>query len=232
MPLEPPKLPEIKLPPNPLKPLRDIIRGGREKIEKAGSDIRSLADELHGNFPGANSTTQIGERPPKIEPQSSGQSPTVAVSKLTPAETLAYQKKEIAKEIWQLEKHLAQGCRIPDKTGKRIPCDCCEKGTFIAGLGYESIPIAERAGQKSDIFEKIARWSEDLAPMVTVAAVESEKYDYKKLSGEASALRKELMGTLALSAMASEITLDEAKKLAAEEAQKEIEKKWHSQEKK
>lgn len=203
MPPEPPKLPEIKLPPNPLKPLRDIIRGGREKIENAGSDIRSLADELHGNFPGTASTTQIGERSPRNGPQSPVQSPPAGTSKLTSEETLAYQKREIGGELWLLEKHLAQGCRIPDKTGKRIPCDCCEKGSWIARLAYESIPIAERAGQSSDIFEKIARWSEDLEPMVTVTAVESGKYDYKKLSGEASALRKQLMGSLSLGALLS-----------------------------
>jgi hypothetical protein len=228
----PPKLPGIKLPPSLLDPLRDIIRGGRERVEKAGSDIRSLADELHNGIPGMTTTIQGGGKTSGIEPQVFTTRPGAAVSKLTSDETLAYQKKEIAKELWQLEKHLAQGCRIPDNSGKRIPCDCCEKGTFIAGLAYESIPIAERAGQTSDVFDKIAHWSEDLAPMVTITAVESGKHDYKKLSGEASALRKELMGTLALSAMAGEVTLDEAKKLAAEEAAKEIERKWHSQEKK
>jgi len=36
---------------------------------------------------------------------------------------------------------------------------------------------------------------------VTVAAVEGGQYDYKKLSGEASALRKELMGSLTLGAL-------------------------------
>ena len=149
------------------------------------------------------STIQETEKAPEIKPQSHTSGSTAVASKLTSEETLAYQKREIAKELWQLEKHMAQGCRIPDKTGKRIPCDCCEKGSFIAGLAYESIPIAERAGQPSNIFEKIAQWSDDLTPMVTVAAVESGQYDYKKLSGEASALRKELMGTLTLSAMAA-----------------------------
>jgi len=128
---------------------------------------------------------------------------TTGGSKLTSEETIDYQKREIAKELWQLEKHLAQGCRIPDKSGKRIPCDCCEKGSWIAGLAYESIPIAERAGQTSGIFEKLASWADALEPMVTVAAVESGQYDYKKLSGQASALRKELMGSLALGALLS-----------------------------
>jgi len=46
-----PKPPRIKLPSSPLDPLRDIIREGRERVEKAGSDIRSLADELRTGLP-------------------------------------------------------------------------------------------------------------------------------------------------------------------------------------
>lgn len=199
----PPRIPRIKLPTHPLEPLREIVRGGRERLEEAGSDIHSIAEEFHGGTPNTTSTIQETEKAPKIEPQSRTVGSTAATSKLTSEETLAYQKREIAKELWQLEKHMAQGCRIPDRTGKRIPCDCCEKGSFIAGLAYESIPIAERAGQPSSIFEKIAQWSEDLAPMVTVTAVESSQYDYKKLSGEASALRKELMGSLTLGSLMS-----------------------------
>lgn len=122
-------------------------------------------------------------------------------SKLTTEETIAYQNREIARELWLVERHLAQGCRIPDSSGKRIPCDCCEKGTFIAGLAYEAIPIAERGGKASEVYVKIARWSENLVPIVTVAAVESEQYDYKKLSGEASELRKELMGSLSFGSL-------------------------------
>jgi len=196
-----PRIPKIKLPTHPLEPLREIVRGGRERLEEASSDIHSIAEDLRGNILNITPTIQETEKATEIEPQSRTASPTTGVSKVTSEETLAYQKREIAKELWQLEKHLAQGCRIPDKTGKRIPCDCCEKGSWIAGLAYESIPIAERAGQTSSVFDKIAQWSEDLTPMVTVAAVESEQYDYKKLSGEASALRKELMGSLALGAL-------------------------------
>lgn len=80
MPFRPPKLPGIKLPSNPLDPLRDIIREGRERVEKAGSDIRSLADELRSGFPGVaspiTSNTTHSERPlPAAMPQPSGESP-------------------------------------------------------------------------------------------------------------------------------------------------------------
>ena len=66
----PPRLPRIKLPANPLEPLREIVRGGRERIENAGSDIRSVADELHGAIPDMTSTIHGTEKVPEIEPQS------------------------------------------------------------------------------------------------------------------------------------------------------------------
>ena len=59
-----PKLPEIKLA-SPLDPLRDFLHGAREKVEKAGSDIRVLADELRSGFPGTISTVD------EIKPQES-----------------------------------------------------------------------------------------------------------------------------------------------------------------
>ncbi len=76
MPLGPPKPPGIKLPSSPLDALRDIIREGREQIEKAGRDIRSLADEFHSGFPSTISAIWGGEKAPEIEPQSLVQSPT------------------------------------------------------------------------------------------------------------------------------------------------------------
>ena len=230
-----PGLPKIKLPENPLSPLRKVVHEGHQQIEKAGRDIHSIAEELRGNIPNKTSTIQDIEEASEIEPQSRTSSPTTDVSKLTNDEILAYQNREIGRELWQLEKHLSQGCRIPDRTGKPVPCDCCEKGSFIAGLAYESIPIAERGGKPSTIYEKIAKWAEELEPMVTASAVESGQYDYKNLSGQASALRKELMGTGSLNALLTpkdQFTLEEAKELAAEEATKEVERRWKSQEKK
>ncbi|GAI49026.1 unnamed protein product, partial [marine sediment metagenome] len=34
------------MPPSPIKPLREILRQGRQQVEKAGDDIHSLASEL------------------------------------------------------------------------------------------------------------------------------------------------------------------------------------------
>ena len=176
---------------NPFQGVKRAIRDGRDKITLAGDNIRGVADEMRGM------TTSYQE---PLADEEAASRPTHA-SSLTSEETLAYQNREIAKELWALEKHLSQGCRIPNKDGVPMPCDCCEKGSFIAGLAQEAIPISERSGQPSAVYEKIANWCESLDPMVAVEAVESGQWDYKKLSGEASALRKELMGTTSLKAM-------------------------------
>lgn len=217
----PPKLPRIKLSASPLKTLREVINDSHQQIEKAGSGIRSLADGI------ASKTTAERQPPTNVSESQkelpSPQSATYSTSsgKLTNEDILAHQNREIGTELWLLEKHLAQGCRIPDKTGKRIPCDCCAKGSFIAGLTYESIPIAERGGKPSAVYEKIARWANEMEPLVTVPAIETGKYDYKKLAGQASALRKELMGTLALGALLSPAArreiADRASKIVEEE---------------
>jgi hypothetical protein len=90
MPLGPPKPPGIKLPSSPLEPLRDIIRMGRERVEKAGSDIRSLADELRSGLPSVTSDTQrsqivpreqFSESPlPAAMPQPSEESPPARIA--------------------------------------------------------------------------------------------------------------------------------------------------------
>jgi len=177
-----------------------VIDKASSVIDKGLDFIDKVSDRLD-KLGLTESTIQDTEETPEIQPQRRTSSPATGASKLTNEETLAYQNREIGRELWQLEKHLAQGCRIPDRTGKPVPCDCCEKGGFIAGLAYESIPIAERASSSSVIYQKVARWVEELTPMVTVSAVESGQYDYKKLSGQASALRKELMGSTSLKAL-------------------------------
>jgi len=41
-----PKLPP--LPPSPVEPMREILKQGRQQVEKAGEDIRSIADDIRG----------------------------------------------------------------------------------------------------------------------------------------------------------------------------------------
>jgi len=43
-----PKLPRLPLPQNPLEPIREVIREGRQEVEKTREAIRSIANELRG----------------------------------------------------------------------------------------------------------------------------------------------------------------------------------------
>ncbi len=58
----PPKPSLSKLFPNPVEPLRKIIRDGKEQLERAKDDIHSVADELH-SFGGSGS--QVGLTAPE-----------------------------------------------------------------------------------------------------------------------------------------------------------------------
>ena len=69
-----PKLPPV--PPSPIKPLREVLRQGRQRVEKAGGDIRSIAEDMRGatttapqtaiTAPPEQKTTPTTQEPPYI----------------------------------------------------------------------------------------------------------------------------------------------------------------------
>ena len=139
------------------------------------------------------------EAPPEYQ----NPTPIIAEEKaptLTNEEILTYQNREIGKELWLLERHLAQGCRISGK-----PCDCCQKHTFLEALAQETIPIASRIGQPIDPYEKLISWVNQNKHKFTEDAVGSGLYDseYAVLAGQASLLRKEITGSEAVGALLS-----------------------------
>lgn len=81
-----PKPPGIKFPSNPLDALRDILHEGREKIEKAGNDIRSLADELHSGLPGI---ARPENHLPNVVPDSNKDQSTLVTANEIPAQDIA-----------------------------------------------------------------------------------------------------------------------------------------------
>jgi len=142
---------------------------------------------------------------------------------LTTEETLAYQKREIGKELLVLESHLAQKCKI-----EGTPCDCCSKHPLkLEALAEETL------GMTTDpIFGELARWTKEISSMTTEEASRSGQYDedYANLAVTARNFRKQIVGTAKLSALVpqdeSPITLEDAKKLAADKAAKRIEEAW------
>jgi len=105
---------------------------------------------------------------------------------VTTEETIAYQRREIIKELSLLEGHLLQGCKISGKA-----CDCCEKHPIkLEGLAQETMGITP-----DPAFSAVAQWANGIAPVTTEAASASGKYDkeYPKMALRARELRKSIM---------------------------------------
>lgn len=200
---------------SPLQGIRGAIREGRDRIHSAGTDIRGLADEIRGS-PSPPTEAPTAEK--SVSPH------------LTNEETVAYQKREIGKQLLAMESHYAQRMRIAG-----VPCDCgaTKHLLYLEGLCQETIPMVNDPSP----YEEILQWVKEVEPKSTEDAATSGKFDeeYPGMSGEARDFRKKVMGTLSPAAMiesGQQLTLEEAKKLASEEAEREVEKRWGSQEKK
>jgi len=148
----------------------------------------------------------------------------------TTEETRQVLRRRLAKELYRAELDLAGGLRIAGK-----PCDCLDSKH---SLGLEAT-AEELISSEPDnpIYREILVWLKQNHPKVTIEAIASGQYDkdYPSMAGQFREFRKRIMGTTALTAMIEpkvQISLEEAKKLAAEEAAKEVEKRWGSQEKK
>ena len=212
MPPRIPGLPKVELPPNPLTSIRKVIIGGRQQIEKARDGIHSIADDLHGS---TTTAPQLDEKVPIEQP---------LTHKLSNEETVAYQKRELGKQLFAMELHYAQKMRI-----NGIPCDCGSSKHLlgIETFSEETIPMVNNPQVYYDVLE----WLKEVSPKSTDAAAKSGKFDeeYLRMSGEARDFRKKIMGTLSPAAMiepGQHISLDEAKKLAAEEAARRVEERW------
>ena len=143
---------------------------------------------------------------------------------LSTEETVAYQNREIGKQLLAMESHYAQGMKIAG-----TPCDCgaTKHLLYLEELCLEAIPMVKDPSP----YEKIVSWVKEAEPKSTEAAAQSGKYDqdYLVLSGQARDFRKRVMGTLSPAAMMEpkqQTSLEEAKKLAAAEAEKEVERRW------
>ena len=162
-------------------------------MEEAGSDIHSIAEDLRGNITNITPTILETEKAPEIEPQSRTSSPGV-----TTEETIAYQKRELGKELLLLEKHLREGCRIPPTTGE--PCDCCSPKHTIT---IEALAL-ETYGMTADpIYQELTKWAEEIERKTTIPEIESGRHNYGEDAVEARGYRKKLLGSRSLGALLS-----------------------------
>lgn len=173
-------------------------------------DNRKRLEELQQILSGAEARkAEAGQEKARVEP------------KVSTAETIAYQNREIVKRMRALAIHCVQRFRIAGK-----PCDC--------GAGRHLLEIEELAEEaiqmvdNPDIYYRIIETGKELEPKVTVEAIASGRYDeeyprygriyrdYCKQLG--SAEEKE-----------ETVTLDKAKAIAAEIAAAEVEKTWRGE---
>lgn len=119
-------------------------------------------------------------------------------SGLSTKETVAYQNREIAKNLLTLERHYAQKLRI-----NGIPCDCGSSRHLLAieSLAEETISMVDNP----DAYYLIIEWVGEVGPKSTDEAAKSGKYDneYPNFARQARDFRKEIIGNLEPSALFS-----------------------------
>jgi len=166
----------------------------------------------------------------KTEPQSAP-APAAALSEIslpTSDETAMTLKRRMAKELYRAEQDLEENLLIAGK-----PCDCLDSKHT---LGLEAT-AEELIPQEPDnpVYIEILQWITVNRPKVTRAAIASGQFkaEYPQMAAKFKEFRKRVLGTEAITAMIESekpLSLDEAKQLARDEADKEIERLWQSQE--
>ncbi len=118
-------------------------------------------------------------------------------------ETIAWQRRQIAKELYSLQKNLAMGAMIEGK-----PCDCIADKHC---LGLEALAEETMSMHQDPIYQELLAWDQDVAAKGTHEAIASGRYrdDYQRMAQEARAFRKRLMGTEDTRAMLSEYEREE-----------------------
>lgn len=148
----------------------------------------------------------------------------------TREETSRELKRRLARELYKAELDLAAGLLIAGK-----PCDCLD---VKHSLEIEAT-AEEMISQEPDnpVYREIVQWLKDNLDKVSVQAIESGQFkeEYPTMASQFKDFRKRVMGTAAFSAMkpsGTSLTLEDAKKMAAEAAAQEVERQWGSVEKK
>lgn len=194
-------------------------------FEEGGKVISDIARVLINRPPSRR--TEAKEKP--AEPSKTTASSVLAVTTRgaaialpTSEETTIELKRRLARELYRAELDLAAGLKIAGK-----PCDCLtNKHTLMLEAAAEEL-ISQDPG--NSVYQDIIDWIGRNRSKVSIEAIHSGQYtaEYPHMANEFKNLRKRVMGsTGATESSGGQITLEEAKKLAAEEAAKEVERAW------
>jgi len=149
-----------------------------------------LRQKMAEKPPEPTNTTPQAPEPPKIALKSASQTGP------TTEETVAYQNREIGKDLKVLEKHYVQHMKIAGK-----PCDCGASKHLlgIEALCEETISMVE----DPDVYSRLLDWVREVTPKTTQEASASGQFEseYLELARQSRDFRKEIMGTLDVKAL-------------------------------
>jgi len=139
-------------------------------------------------------------------------------------DTMRWQLQEARAELWELEGHLKHYCK---ECGADNSC-CFKHSQNMIDLAQET-----KSMTTDPVWDKIITLGEEIKVKAHPDNIRAGTYfaEFPQLIVRVSELRKPIETQL-IQLSKPELTLEEAKQLAAEEAAKEVERKWQSQEKK
>ena len=145
----------------------------------------------------------------------------------TSDETTEELKRRLAKELYRMELDLAAGLKIAGK-----PCDCgSNKHTLMLEAAAEEL-VSQDPGNAS-VYQDIIKWIPQNRVKITPEAIGSGKFttEYPHMANEFKEFRKRVFGSTGEpEKVENKMTLEQAKRMAAEEAVKEVERAWQMEE--
>lgn len=149
--------------------------------------------------------------------------PAAASGLPTSDETTLELKRRLSKELYRAELDLVAGLMIAGKS-----CDCLsEKHTLGLEAAAEEL-ISQDPG--NPVYQEIIDWIPRNRHKVSVEAIRSGKYasEYPHMANEFKVFRKRILGSVGTEEPTGDnLTLEQAQRMAAEEAAKEVERAWN-----
>ena len=140
----------------------------------------------------------------------------------TAEETTQELKRRLGRELYKAELDLSGGLHIAGK-----PCDCLDNKHRL-GIEAEAEELIA-SDPRNPVYQEIIQWFKDNGHKLTIPAIVSGEYkpEYSLMANQFKEFRKRVLGTAAFDALAptsQEITLEDARKIAASEAADKVEK--------
>ena len=145
--------------------------------------------------------------------------PAPAKEQISPEAMLEYQKRQVYGQLWLLQGHLTNGCRIDGEV-----CDCCVKHVVaLEALATETEPM-----NPDSLWTEIKTFCNSILFKTEVVQVTQGTYtaEYPAMAETIRNFRKRI------DVHAAPTTLEEAKGEAAKLAEEEVERQWEATKKK